>query len=138
QVVVALPRYRGAQPLELAQLIAQATRIVGGRVRPVQTDLGPRVEQGFDEPRAEAFVHLGRRAVVWVVMSTEDEARRAGGTTRAGLRDDLLEPPVWIGLACAMQRREREPGRFAQRVARATGEQAPLQSRCRTEKTDRR
>jgi hypothetical protein len=124
--------------LQLRLLLGQASRVVGGRVAPVQADLATLVEDRLDEAGADLVVRRRRRAVVRVVVAGEHEEGRAGGTVPALLAEDLREAPVRIGAAQAVDRRGRERARLAQRRREPSLQGVPLHPGRRTAYADAR
>ena len=138
KVVIAVTCDRAGKRFELLLLCCESDRIVGCCVAAVQADLGTGLEQRLDEPRPKAAVLLRRSSVVRVVVAGDHVERRARRTAAAFLRDDLLEPPVRVGAAHAMQRRSGETGRFTHCRPEVRVTDVLLQPRSRAPQTDPR
>src|SRR5262249_17121102 len=134
EVVVAMAQQRARERLELRLLVGEAPRIVRRVVAPVQADLAAGVADRLDQPRPQLVVALRRRAVVRIVVSSEDEERRAGALAL----EDLAEPPVRIGPTHPMDRRGREGSRLAKRRRRTDLEDMVLQPGGGAAQTDAR
>jgi len=138
QVVVAMPSNRPRKRLQRGLLLAETLGVVGGRVAPVQADLGAHSAQRLHEPRAKTLVRLRRCAVMRVGVACEHKEGRVPCASPSLLRRDLLEAPVRVGTAPPVQRRERKPCCLACSRANARMQEVLLEARRRAAQPDRR
>ena len=129
---------RSGERFELLLLRREPHGIVRRGVAPVQADLPAGLEQRLDEARPQPAVRLGGGAVVRVVMARDHVEGRAGRAAAAFLRQDLLEAPVGIRAAQAVQRHGREPCRLTHRGAEPRVANVLLQPCGRTAQADAR